>query len=332
MSPILSQIFNNLNKKTNSTICRHIDGSLFFDFQNRVKFCPYYDCAVSEENLDGIWLDIDKTEQKRQELRINKLEKCQNCNFFEAPDKQNLPPIKTLYLANWHFCYVNCTYCKYPKQEDLIQAGHYDVFPFVKELTDKKLVTPKTKIVFDCGDACVHPEFDKIMFYFLNNDFKNIEVNTSAQRFCESVAQGIAKNTTKVIVSFDCGCQYIYHRIKQINKFDIAVNNIKKYLKYQMPSQKNVILKYTIIQGINDNKKEPLDLFIFARDLGVNKLIFDIEEGFYERSLNYVPQHIREIMEFIKKISSYNAYDIEFAPRLKVLFKKLQHIKKAELK
>ena len=301
--------------------CRHLGSSLFFDYKNRVSFCPFYDCSVVDENLDGIWLNIDKIENKRKEFLLNPPVKCGDCRLY-SPNIKNkkLPPVQTLYIGNWHFCYVNCTYCKYPKQEDLIAIGHYDIFPFIKELTDKKLINKKTKIVFECGDACVHPEFDKIMFYFLNSDFKDVEVNTSAQRFCESVAQGIAKGMTKVTVSFDSGCQYIYHRIKQINKFDIAVNNIKRYLGFQMPSKKNVILKYNIIQGINDNKKEPLDMFIFARDLGVNKLIFDIKAEFFERSLNCVPQHICDIMKFLKDMAIYNAYDIEFAPRLKVLY------------
>lgn len=302
-------------------MCRHLESSLFFDYQNRVKFCPYYDCTVIDEHLDGIWLNIDKIENKRKELLLNIPEKCNTCKLYiQAEKNKKLPPVQTLYIANWHFCYVNCNYCKYPKQEDLIQAGHYDISPYIKELTDKKLINKKTKIIFECGDACVHPEFDKIMFHFLNTDFKNVVINTSAQRFCESIAQGIAKDTAEVVVSFDSGCQYIYHRIKQINKFDIAVNNIKRYLSFQMPSKKNVILKYNIIQGINDNKKEPLDLFIFARDLGVNKLIFDIEADFYERSLKHVPQHIQEIMKFLKDMAFYNAYDIEFAPRLNVLY------------
>ncbi len=322
MVQILSDFLDKFHKKADCSVCKHIKSSLFFDCKNRVKFCPYYDCGISDENLDGIWFDIDKTEKKRQEIEENPPENCRNCKFIEySQNRKNQPPIQNLYIGNWHFCYVNCNYCKYPKIEDLIQAGHYDVFPAVKDLKDRNLITKQTKIIFECGDACVHPEFDKIMFYFLNNDFKNIEVNTSAQRFCDSIAQGIGKDTTKVIISMDAGCQYIYHRIKRINKFDIAINNIKRYLTYQMPAKKNVVLKYNIIQGINDNKKEPLDLFILARDLGVNKLIFDIEADFYERSLNHVPQHIREIMKFLKDMAVYNAYDIEFGSRLNVLYK-----------
>lgn len=307
------------------TECKHICSSLYFDYNNSVKYCPYNDVGILSEKLNGIWLDIDELENKRQEFISNKTNKCSNCEFYEKISKiKKQSKIKTLYLGNWHFCYVNCVYCKYPKSEDLISIGHYDIFPYIKELMDRKLVTRDTKVIFECGDACVHPEFDKIMFYFLNTDFKNIIVNTSAQRFCESIAQGIEKDMTKVIVSFDSGCQYIYHRIKQINKFDIAINNIKKYLKYQMPNKKNVILKYNIIEGINDNKKEPLDLFIFARDLGINKLIFDIEADFYKKCKINIPQHIKEIIKFLKKLSHYNNYDIEFAPKLNVLSNKIK--------
>ena len=301
--------------------CKYIENSLCFDYKNRVRLCPYYEEAVVAENLDGIWLNIKEIEEKRNNLILNPPDKCLNCKFSTQENKKNNGQIDTLFISNWHFCYVNCVYCKYPKEEDLLKAKHYDIFPFFKELENKELITKKTKIIFECGDACVHPEFDKIMFYLINSDFKDVEVNTSAQRFCESIAQGIAKNMTKVIISFDSGCQYIYHRVKQINKFNIAVNNIKKYLAYQLSSQKNVILKYNIIQGINDNKKEPVDLLIYARDMGINKLIFDIEADFYERSLNHVPQHIKDIMIFIKKMEKCNDFEIEFAPRLNILYK-----------
>lgn len=307
-----------VDSKKNSN-CKFIDNTLFFDNQNKVKFCPYFNECEAVENLDGLWLDIGAIEKKRIELKNNPPDKCKNCSLKQIASNHK----SKLYLANWHYCYVNCSYCKYPKQEDLIQAKHYDAYPYIIQLMEKQFLTKKTKIIFECGDACVHPEFDKIMYYFLNNEFKDIEINTPAQRFCESIAEGIARNTTKLIVSFDSGCQYIYHRIKRINKYDIAINNIKRYLQYQMPSKKNVILKYTIVQGINDNKKEPLDMFILARDMGINKLIFDIEKDFYEKSLNCVPTHIKEMMIFIKSMAKYNAFDIEFARRLNVLYEKL---------
>ena len=322
--------------KNNSLICKHIKSSLFFDNQNKVRFCPYCSDFAADTNLDGIWLNIDKIEQKRLELLKVQPKSCKDCKFYETySPKKEIPQIKTLYIANWHFCYVDCVYCKSEKIEDLIKAKHYDFFPYFKELEDKKLVNKDTKVVFVCensGDCCVHPEFDKIMFYFLNSGYKNIEVNTSAQRFCDSVAQGIARDIAKVIIPFDSACQYVYNMVKQINKFQFALDNLKKYLTYQMPNKKNVIVKYTITSGVNDNKKEPVDLFILARDLGVKKLIFDVEQELYEKSLDFLPLYLEEIIILLRDIAKYNAFDIEFTPRLNVLYKQIKERKNVQIR
>ena len=132
-------------------VCKYLEKALVFDNQNRVKFCPYYDIGTADEKLDGIWLNIEKINEKRKELNDNVPGKCNFCNFKSQSHKNsNNLQIETLYLSNWHFCYVNCNYCKYPKIENLIEAGHYDIFPYIKELIDKKLVTQKTKIIFEC--------------------------------------------------------------------------------------------------------------------------------------------------------------------------------------
>ncbi len=306
------------NKK--STFCKYLSNSLIFDCENNVKLCPYSDFADVINNFNGIWLDIDKIISSKNILLNSPRELCKDCIFF-SPSNKNLKEFEEIYLLNWHYCYVNCKYCNMPKEEDLIKANHYDILPSIKNLLDKKLINKKTKIIFGCGDATVHPEFDKILYFLINYGFENIIVNTPALRYCESISEAISKNIIQVIVPFDTGCPYIYEKIKGINKYDIAINTIKRYLSFQELNQKRVILKYTIIQGINDNQKEILDWYILSRDLGVKKLLLDIDYNFLINIKNSIPEYIKELIIFAENMSKYNNLEIEFSPKIDIIYK-----------
>ena len=307
------------NKNNNKNICGYITNSLTFGSNNEVKLCPYYNCGIIIKDFNGIWLDVDKITKEKNSFLNSGLNDCKTCPFFKTIHTKS-EELEYLYLANWNYCYVNCCYCDTEKVEDLIKAKHYDVFPSIQTLIDNKLVTKKTKVIFECGDATVHPEFDKILFFLMNYGFENITINTPAFRYCESIAQAIGKKIARVIVPFDAGCSYIYGKIKGINKYDIAMNTIKRYISFQELEYIGVVFKYTIIQGINDNQKEILDWYILSRDLGVRKLILDIDKKWFEAVKNSIPEYLKELLKFAKNISQYNELTIEFSPRANILY------------
>lgn len=320
--------FKQINKtsKTNSyKYCKFINESLVFDYNNNVKLCPLSDFGIICNKYNGIWLDIKKLNKIRSESIniINSVEcpiLCKNCEYYKDNKHKDNKTIKYLYLSNWKDCYLNCSYCDYPKEEDLIKAEHYDIFQSIKQLIDNKLIDVNTTIIFDCGDATIHPEFDKILYYFINYEMRNIIINTPAMRYCESISEAIAKNIAEVIIPLDSGCPYIFERIKGINKFDIVISNLKRYLSFEEPSEKRVILKYTILNGINDNQKELLDWFMLARDLGIKKLTIDIDKKWYNQIKTSIPQYLKELVIFIKTMSQYNEIEIDFCDRTSFIY------------
>lgn len=315
-----------LNNKKSGIYCKFVNDSIIFDSDNSIKLCPLSDFGVIKKNFNGIWLNTDEISSvktsciKEMQNHINE-PPCNDCIYQKADmQEENNHAFKYLYLSQWKNCYLNCSYCTKPKQEDLIAAKHYDILPSIQSLIDNKLIDRKTKVIFDCGDACIHPEFDKILFFFINYEMEDIKVHTPAMRYCESVSEMIAKNIGEVIVSFDSGCPYIYEKIKGINKFDIAIYNIKRYLSYQEPGQKRVILKYLILKGINDNKKEILDWFMLARDLGVKKLAVDIDNNFFDEIRYNIPYYLKDLLVFTRNISAYNDLEIEFYDKVNILY------------
>ncbi len=322
------KFFKQIKKHNNYKHCKYINDSLIFDYKNNVKLCPYSTLGTITSNFNGIWFDIDKLKKVKAES-INFINStdcpniCKLCKYFTENKHNENNKIKYLYLSNWKNCYLNCSYCDFPKEEDLIKASHYDVFQSIKQLIDSQFIDVNTTIIFDCGDATIHPEFDKLLYYFINYEMKKIIINTPAMRYCESISEAIAKNIAEVIIPLDSGCPYIFEKIKGSNKFDIVINNVKRYLSFEEPSQKRVILKYTILNGINDNQKEILDWFMFARDLGIKKLTIDVDKKWYNQIKDSIPQYLKELVIFIKTISNYNEIEIDFCDRTNFIYNKI---------
>ena len=315
-------------KKTSLQSCKYLCSSIVFDYKNNIKLCPYSNEFIIKENYDGIWLDIDYLNKKKQEY-IDQNQKeissvCVYCHLKKIKLLKRKNPVETLILSNWKYCYLNCSYCDSPKEEDLIKAKHYDLYNTIVQLFDSNIIDTKTKIIFESGDATIHPEFDKLMYYFINMGFQHIVVNSPAMRYCESIAEAIGKNICNLIVSFDSGCPYIYERVKGVNKFDIAISNIKRYLGFQLPSEKRVALKYTLVNGVNDNQKELLDWFMLARDLGVKKLAFDIEDKWFNQLKHSVPQYLKELLVFVKNMSVYNNIEIEYSDKIDSVYNSIK--------
>lgn len=316
---------NKVSEKNHYKYCKFVNESLIFDYKNNIKLCPFFNFGLITENYNGIWLDVEKLKNiKSESIRLLNAEDypniCKHCEYFTENKHNENNKIKYLYLSNWKNCYLNCSYCDFPKEEDLIKASHYDVFQSIKQLFDSQLIDVNTTIIFDCGDATIHPEFDKLLYYFINYEMKKIIINTPAMRYCESISEAIAKNIAEVIIPLDSGCPYIFEKIKGSNKFDIVINNVKRYLSFEEPSQKRVILKYTILNGINDNQKEILDWFMFARDLGIKKLTIDVDKKWYNQIKDSIPQYLKELVIFIKTISNYNEIEIDFCDRTNFIY------------
>lgn len=326
MTAVLSDIFSKFNNKKNYSFCKFICESVYFDYDNSVKLCPYNNLGLINENFDGIWFDTEKFMEERKNC-INLMTAknlpscCSDCIHLDKTGKIKIKQaLKYIYFSDWKFCYVNCSYCKRPKTDDFIKAKHYDILPSIKQMIDKKLLNTKTKFVFECGDACVHPEFDKIIYFLLDYEAKNIIVNTPALRYCQSISDMISKNSGEVIITFDAGTKFTFNKIKGLDRFDEAVNNIKKYVSHQEPDEKRVILKFTMLEGINDNEKEILEWFILSRDLKIKKLLFEIESTWYKKIKNSVPKYIKDIIIFVKNMADYNNISLEFGVMTQAIY------------
>lgn len=308
MISFCSKFFSKLCKKSSyisDSSCIGIvfteDGKVLFSKSN-TDFIPLV------EEFNGLGLDIDLVKKTIVE------------NSFKS-DKKNQFALDRVVLAHWKCCFLDCVYCKDTKTDDLLTVNHFDIMPVIEQLVDSGVITKDTKIIFDCGDATLHPEFDKLMYFFINYGMKNIVLHTTALRFCQSVAEAISKNILKLVICIDGACPYIYEKVKGFNKFDLMISNLKRYLEYEEKGKKQVLLSYKLVEGINDNKKELIDWFMFSRNLGVKKLMLDIDDKWYNSVSSNISNNLKELILFVKELSELNKFEIEFSSKVEYLYK-----------
>lgn len=330
----IKNLFSDNSEEKKSLICDFVRGGLIFDEDGTVKVCAKLLQSAEKDfilisNFNGLWLDVNSIQNRISEIKslftdgaVPKT--CADCCYLveNKPDKKKA--LDFLYLSHWKCCFLNCVYCRGEKTDDISQVNHYDIYPVVEQMIDSGLVDKNTEIVFACGDASLHPEFDKLMYFFINYEMKNVVIHTSAQRYCHSIAEALGKNIAKVVVSLDSGCPYIYERVKGINKFDIVIANLKRYLEYEDKSKKQITINYTLVERVNDNKKEILDWFMLSRSLGIKKLSLDITEKWYNNLCYSIPEYLKELILFSKEIAKLNNIEMEFSPAVNSLYKRIK--------
>ena len=171
--------FSTNQKKSNHKICDFVRGGLIFAQDGVVKLCAKSDCALDSEfvllkDFNGLWLNTDFIKSKIQyfksKFKSNQMpENCQNCAFLVDDDLSDTFAFDFVKFSHWQCCFFNCCYCNSNKTDDLSTVEHFDILPVIQQLVDEGFITKDTKIIFDCGDATLHPEFDKIMYYFINS-------------------------------------------------------------------------------------------------------------------------------------------------------------------
>lgn len=323
---MLKAFFN--KKEISKTFCNDITNGIIIGQNSEIRsYCPINENSgfLIDDNFNYIWLNTDNLLQKQEQSKemFSQNKPCSFCNkcIDIHPCKKNdsEAPVKSLHLNHWQCCIFNCGYCNRSKTDDISTTKHFDIMPVIEQLLDKKLIDTKTEIVFDCGDATLHPEFDKLIYFFINYEMKNIVINTSALRYCHSISEAIGKNIAKIIVPVDGSCSFVYEKAKGLNRYELVMSNVKRYMEFEDKNQKRIIFKYTLMQGINDNNKEFLDFFIKSKNFGIKKLYLDIEQNWFERLMISPQNYINDIILFAENISKMNDFDIEFSPKVKLL-------------
>lgn len=329
---------NNKNTKE-YYCCEWINSGLHFQ-PSRLGFCcygsqnigdhpsvidDYFGECVDEyifENIKDIRLSFKKGDIPNSCKNCSKLKKA----LWDGHDKDY---IDKFMIGHNHNCNAKCTYCFTNDIDDTTKKRTYDIYPVLDDLFDsgKVKITDSSCVVFLGGEPTIFPEFEDVMSLFLRHNFPNIKIHSSGIKYSKSVAKGLENGNVSIVISPDAATEETYNKIKRVPCFKTVWANIKKYIKKAKESRL-VCVKYIIIPGINDNKKEIDKWFDLIVKNGIKYVACDVEQNWFFASKGNFPKEIFELAHYFERKAKELSLNFEFYTEAQRMLKQEPRVEK----
>ncbi len=302
--------------------CEKFNNTLTF-FPNHIRGC----CVM--ENLGPIYFHANEIKNINCKDLLNKKKEffkniengnppCSNCYYLkEKNEEENFSEqFNLIYLNNWVHCNCGCFYCGrmiYSRgkiTEKAKKSDYYDVLPIIKELYKNNLINrDELRVVFHGGDLSVLKEFKPLVELFMKNGVKKIDFSSNNIIYQPIIEKMLKSNKASLSMSLDCGCREIYKRIKRVDKFNDVIKNLKKYVKATKSKNPDILVKYILLKGINDNEEEIRKFINLMVEIGITKVSLNLEHKFaaqiYENKI-LLPDTYKKLIELFYELCKEN--------------------------
>lgn len=263
---------------------------------------PY---LISRNDYYGELLDWEEIFRKKWLMRDiqrsgNTNRECLDCRFLENKKWSNENKIKYLIINHFFQCNCGCTYCyREDNKKSYDTWKPFNVYLVIKDMINKNILAKNAIINFGGGEPTMLEEFEDLVNLFIENNVKLMDLYTSGIKYSEKIEEAIKLNKMNITISLDSYDSLTYYMIKKVNKFDIVIENIKKYVAAQ--KNNNVKIKYIIVPKINDNLFTVRKWVELCKSLGVKEIILDLEANYYINNKYNIPQHIYDIEKMVSE-------------------------------
>ena len=268
--------------------CKHIRNGLNFT-RTGIRFCNKLS-ARGQDYLVPYEKDFYKhfvqiKHSILQDCKKNKVpDYCQNCMYLEEKDwDDNDKKINNIEIFHWNQCNCACVYCGNRGETHLKitekkgKSEFVDLYKILKSFIKEKHFADKVNVSFVGGEPTLLKEFPDILKLFMKHGYK-MHVLSNGILYEKLIAKSLKINPeNNMTISLDCGSKELFKKIKGVDKFDVVVSNIKKYIKDSDENSRNLLIKYILIEGLNDSKEEIIKWLELCKDMGVSTLHPSIE-------------------------------------------------------
>lgn len=320
--------------------CEQINHNLTFYPQKIESCCSGFQGPIFLENpTNKVELDWEEIKRKKLEF-IKRLENndvpddCMRCPYLKqgkTPENEDFRYSK-IFLNHFTHCNCKCVYCARLRfyHRDYTEVSKspdfYHVLPMLKSLFalgEEEINKKQMKIDFQGGDLCVLDEFEDIMEFFIEQDFKRIDLTTNNIVYQPVIERCLRENRCVLISSLDCGCRETYRKIKGVDKFDVYIDNLRRYAAVAENTHR-FLISYIIIQKFNDNLEEAQKFLNLMKELGMVKIRLEID---YNDLFGYkgdfvIPKHYYEIFDLFNDFAANNNMTIMYTQYTKEIFEK----------
>jgi len=200
----------------------------------------------------------------------NKCLGCPQLKFGFWPKVIKPTNLRFLQDLRMDICNFRCVYCvaakskKWAKLKDVDGPSTFDVLREFAKIPEFVELGNTFTITFANGELCANIHFDEIMDLLLSTEW-NIELLSNLSLYREKLATLMSTGRIKkIITSIDAGTRETFHKVKQNDRFDYVIDNLRRY-----PLDKTALyLKYLIIEGINDNERDFDAFYDIVKEFG----------------------------------------------------------------
>lgn len=327
-------LFKNLFKKKKYLNCPYMKHSLHFFHDEIRACCSNVKGPVFYSNYNGKDINWDEVYEERKNyiklINSNSNEdpiplECQGCFMAEGflsdkkiDDFEN--KVDNLFIQNNMSCDAKCVNCSFITEE---KETRYSALSLIKVLTEKKLLDEKCKPIISCGGITTSQEFDELVDLLADNVDNTIYLSTSGIKYSDAVANAFKKNKCWQTISIDAGTKETYAKLKQVDCFDTIINNLKNYISVDEKARECTILKYVIVNGINDNVEEIKKFFDVVVSLGLKHVQLDVDFSEYGLGKDkVVPKHYFDLIKTFNELASKNEIKVCDSPQTEEILKK----------
>lgn len=252
-------------------------------------------------------------------------DECKGCFEIESglidtkiKDFPNL--VEKIYFQNFMSCNAKCSYCTFADEE---RGFRYKVLPIVKSLIEQKILSKSAHVYMSGGETTISPEFEELLSLLLNYLNSRIELITSGIKYCHSIEEGFIKDKLTMLLSLDSGKRETYNKIKNVDSFDIVVDNLKRYTIASEHAKEFITLKYILVDGVNDNIQELTEFLGLVCNLGIKTVRLDVDFQKYSLSNDHkVPNHYNELFQYFYSKSSELGLNVAKYEQVDAILKK----------
>ena len=198
---------------------------------------------------------------------------CSRCSVFQEKDwvqNDKFLVHQIVYGITPAPCQAKCIYCSQQVEKrrtyDIKQdsAQHELIFETLEYMKENDMFAPNIRWDIGSGEIAVHPYRARIYNLVANSDTSWL---TNCFLFDENIARNLKVNTSSnLLFSIDSGTSETWHKIKGVDNFDHVKQNVHAYSN-AAALKAQILLKYLILPGINDDFNELIAFVEFAIEI-----------------------------------------------------------------
>ena len=291
--------------------CYWIESGINFDIDT-YKICCLYSAkgggnTIVKNNYKGEPIDWDNFFNFKKRIKdLHKsgkiYPKCEGCILLEERDwPDDHTKISMINLDYWTKCNSRCSYCHTMNDKEAYNKfKNYNFLPILKDMIKRDILRPNGHVSFGGGEVTLLKEFDKLLNIFMDYGFPLTRIHSSCIKYSRAIEKGLKNGRVDLIVSIDAGSKEMHEKVKQVKSYDKVWKNLKRYASNQR-NPLAVKVKYIVIPGLNDDKKE-IELWLKkAKENGINCVLQEIESKWFYARRDNVPDEIIDFFNYTKE-------------------------------